>query len=182
MKYVKVIVVLVLIAMFSCIFIGCDKEKEEEEDKGISSGFTYRGGEFAPKLQLGFRAEQREFNIDDVRLEVGFGWIDFLNYDTNFDNLDYELIINQVKKGGKEVTIMDIPNFNSRQYACHIGENNMVEYSYLTEVKIPEELFEEEGMIGISIVNKETHMSPSHGFDVFKYTKIGENKIKISES
>ena len=186
MKHVKVIVVLIIIAMFSCIFIGCDKEKaiEEEEDKGISSGFTYSGGdEPSPGSYLDYKSDVSVFDIDNVRLEVSFGWIADLDYDTEYSNWDAELVIGQAKKNGKEFILYEIPNYNSRDYTCWYEGNGKIGYSHSEEIVIPKEIFEKEGEIVIKIVKATTH-GPAiggGGYNSFKYTKIGDNKIKIRE-
>ncbi len=188
MKYVKVIVVLIIIAMFSCIFIGCDKEKEEEEDNGISSGFTYSGaGEPSPVLYLAYKAATREFDIDNVRLEVSFGWLASHELDKlDFDMSDSLFALNAEDRSNR-IVIRDIPRLNDIEYSCDFAyDTNLstlnIVYNHSEEIIIPSDLFSgDSGEIWIAIegeIYPNTHLGG--GYNSFKYTKIEGDRVKLS--
>ncbi len=187
MKYVKVIVVLVLIAMFSCIFIGCDKEKEEE-DKGLYSAANYGGaGNPSPVLFLEYRAETREFDIDNVQLEVSFGWLAFHELDKlDFDISDRLYALNAEDRSNR-IVIRDIPRLNDIEYSCDFAyDTNLstlnIVYNHSEEIIIPSDLFSgDSGEIWIAIegeIYPNTHLGG--GYNSFKYTKIEGDRVKLS--
>ncbi len=187
MKYVKVIVVLIIIAMFSCIFIGCDKEKEEE-DKGLYSAANYGGaGNPSPVLFLEYRAETREFDIDNVQLEVSFGWLAFHELDKlDFDISDSLYALNAEDRSNR-IVIRDIPRLNDIEYSCDFSANGSylnseIIYNHSEKIIIPSALFiGERGTIFVAI---DGEIYPNHnlggGYNSFKYTKIEGNRVKLS--
>ena len=185
MKYVKVVVVLVLIAMLICIFLGCEKEKtiEEEEDKGISSGFTYSGGgEPSPELYLGYKANISEFDLSNVKLEIGYGWVDVAHLDREQNVLNYELVAKQI--GSNNETILShADNFNSTLYSFYLDlEQEHYVYSHTEIVLIPQELFSKAaGEILLFIRDCDApDKTYGGGYNSFKYTKIEGDRVKLS--
>ena len=187
MKYLKVIVVLVLIAMFSCIFIGCDKEKEEEE-KSLSSGFAYDGSdEASPELFLDYRADAREFDIENVQLDVSFGWLKNCIIREIEEDLEYSLIILNECDFSHYCILTVIERFNSTEYMCDFAwkadvNKKGIEYNHSERIIVPTELFVgETGMIMIAIIGEvypNTHLGG--GSNSFKYAKIEGNRVKLS--
>ncbi len=180
-KRLVLIIFLIIVALLSCMFVGC-KTDNAIEQAGIESGFTISSGEPQPPIHIGYKADVREFDIDKVELEIFFGWERGLDYDGVLGSFDYELVLENILDRGKYYPIKDISDFNDMKYTFFYNlENNQIEYSYSEKLIIPKEIFlGETGEVYIKVNNKSNQIS-NGGFDSFLYTKIGDNKVRIDE-
>ncbi len=174
------IVTIILLMLFSSSLVGCKDNEIKEEQQGIESGFT-RGGEESSPMKTAFRSDVREFDIDDLTLDVSFGWWGYFDYKRDSETFDYKLIAWNEEK---IVDLLIIPNFNSEEYRCYYTEDWKVVYTHSEMLTIPKELLiGEEGEIGLSLIDT-VQRDYSEGCDssFFIYKRIGDNRVKIDDA
>ena len=175
MKF-KFLIISIIVITLVLLLIGCDS------GKSLSSSFSYNcGDEEMPGFWLDYKSDTREFDIDNVALDVYFGWHHPESFSTDYEPLNFKLVVN--KDGDdNDILIREVIGFNSKEYYCGFGNSDKIEYSHSETVVIPKDLFDSDyGKIWIAL---EGYVSdnyyPGGGSNSFKYEKIGDNRVRLS--
>ncbi len=182
MKSRKILILLMLTVILSYIFVfmSCNKDNIGIESEGIESGFVLSGSDPIPEASLGYRADTREFDVDDLTLEVCYGWVASEEYILSLNTINIEIVAENLENEGEYSVLKTVLGFNSLEYICHWSEYHL-EYNHSDLINIPEALLlGDEGEIRLSLINIDTNKSLG-GYDVFIYKKIGNGRVRIDE-
>lgn len=169
----KIIFFVLLIVICGTLF-GCVNTKKDEDINKSS-----------PDLLMRYEIFAKEADIDNFQIRVYFGWRASLAYNEKYDNLDFDLIVEEWDPLLKSVVIRHIDNFESAEYAVHIvfdeKGNGCRYYEHSEIITLPKELFEANAStmkIRVSGSIDESY-TPGGGYAFLKYEKINDEKIRI---
>ncbi|MCR4874928.1 MAG: hypothetical protein K5923_04230 [Clostridia bacterium] len=168
---------IILVLILSIAFVGC------KDNQGVSDGLIVKRGGNARGLCIGYKADVREFDIDNVEIELYYGWNPICELDKNYEDLTYSLIIECMGDPNKSV-VKTIEHFNSIEYVCHPPYKGKIKYNHSEKIIIPEALFAgESGEILIYLLAEpsETTSQIEGGYISIVYTKIEGNRIRLDE-
>ncbi len=171
----RMIAFLCLVVVVLCAFtIGCSHKEE------LSSEFSYMIDEPTSGFWLDYKSDKKEFKVDNVVLEVYFGWHHPTNFDTKYDSLDFELVARK-DDGQDEYVVASIPGFNSIKYHCDFSSGKKIAYKHSETIIIPEELFDSEsGKIWLILKGFVSDgYYPGGGYNSFIYTKMGDGLVRL---
>ena len=168
-------ITIVLLMLLVLLVVACTSPAQEEEQSIKES----------PELLMRYETFAKEADIDNFQIRVYFGWRAFLAYNEKYDNLDFDLIVEEWDPLFKSVVIRHIDNFESAEYAVHIvfdeKGNGCRYYEHSEIITLPKELFEANAStmkIRVSGSIDESY-TPGGGYAFLKYEKINDEKIRI---
>ena len=174
MKKIRLVICCLIILVLSVLIYGCSS------DAGLTSDFSYSIDDPTAGFWLDYKSDKKEFKVDDVVLEVYFGWHHPTDFDTKYDKLDFELIA-KMDDGQDEYVVASIPEFNSIKYYCDFSSEKKIAYNHSETIIIPEELFDSEsGRIWLILKGfVSDSYYPGGGYNSFIYTKIGDGLVRL---
>jgi len=182
MKRENVLFVFIIMTLLLCLLVGCS-------NRGITTDFSYRsdGCDDMPTMFLDYKTITNKLDLNNVVLEVSFGWVDVMKYDTQNYDMHIELLAYNIKAKDEIIILNEISKFNTDDYVCRLvklnkwSKKSQIEYNHSEQVLIPEILFDgQEGSICIALRSDSTEFGTLGNSQRLYYSRIGDNLIKVS--